>query len=226
MFFSVAVRTLGYEPAAPEAGPDPDLTGTEQKRSKGVRADVRSRDSCGGRSRRDGRSGRLSAPLADIAAAAEVPLGNVYYYFKTKDALVSAVIENYGCRYDAMIAELDAAGAAADRLKALVRALISRQDLLASFGCPVGSLSSELDKRDDGLRAEAAGVLAGLVDWAERQFGAMGREDARELAVALVAAYQGIAVLASALRDPGLISAEGSRLERWIDSLAPAPAGR
>jgi TetR/AcrR family transcriptional regulator, transcriptional repressor for nem operon len=33
--------------------------------------------------------------LADIAVAAEVPLGNVYYYFKTKDALVSAVIESY-----------------------------------------------------------------------------------------------------------------------------------
>jgi hypothetical protein len=29
-------------------------------------------------------------------------------------------------------------------------------------------------------------------------------------------------VLASALRDPGLISAEGDRLERWIDSLADA----
>jgi hypothetical protein len=48
----------------------------------------------------------------------------------------------------------------------------------------------------------------------------MGREDARELATALTAAYEGIAVLASALRDPGLISAETSRLSRWIDSLA------
>jgi hypothetical protein len=31
--------------------------------------------------------------LADIAAAADVPLGNVYNYFKTKDALVAAVID-------------------------------------------------------------------------------------------------------------------------------------
>ena len=31
--------------------------------------------------------------LADIAAAAGVPLGNVYYYFRTKDALVSAVLD-------------------------------------------------------------------------------------------------------------------------------------
>ena len=45
-------------------------------------------------------------------------------------------------------------------------------------------------------------------------------DDARELAVALIAAYEGIALLAATLRDPGLIGTEGGRLERWIDSLA------
>jgi TetR/AcrR family transcriptional repressor of nem operon len=33
-----------------------------------------------------------STTLADIAKAAEVPVGNVYYYFKTKDDLVEAAI--------------------------------------------------------------------------------------------------------------------------------------
>jgi hypothetical protein len=46
-----------------------------------------------------------------------------------------------------------------------------------------------------------------------------GRQDARELAVALIAAYEGIALLAATLRDPTLISAEGDRPTRWIDSL-------
>ena len=31
--------------------------------------------------------------LADIAKAADVPVGNVYYYFKTKDDVIAAVIE-------------------------------------------------------------------------------------------------------------------------------------
>ncbi len=162
------------------------------------------------------------ATLADIAAAAEVPLGNVYYYFRTKDALVSAVIERYGHTYEVMSAELDQHEQPADRLKALLRALTSRRERLASFGCPIGSLSTELDKRDDVLRTEAAGVLSSVIDWAEPQFQAMGRDDARELAVALIASYEGITVLASALRDPGLITAEGERLERWIDSLTPS----
>jgi hypothetical protein len=35
-------------------------------------------------------------PPASRAAAAEVPVGNVFYYFKTKDAIVSAVIAASG----------------------------------------------------------------------------------------------------------------------------------
>jgi AcrR family transcriptional regulator len=161
--------------------------------------------------------------LSDIAVAADVPLGNVYYYFKTKDALVAAVIESYRRSYHELSAELDQQEGPAGRLKALVRALTARREQLASYGCPVGSLSSELDKREDALRGEAGTILAELIDWAEVQFRAMGRDDARELAVALIAAYEGIALLAATLRDPGLISAEGGRLERWIDSLKERP---
>jgi TetR/AcrR family transcriptional regulator, transcriptional repressor for nem operon len=157
--------------------------------------------------------------LADIAAAADVPLGNVYYYFKTKDALVSAVIESYHDTYGEMSTELEQQEDPAARLKALVRGLMSRRDRLASYGCPIGSLSSELGKREDNLRSDTGTILAGLIDWAELQFRAMGRKDASELAVALIAAYEGIALLAATLRDPSLISAEGDRLNRWIDSL-------
>jgi TetR/AcrR family transcriptional regulator, transcriptional repressor for nem operon len=164
-------------------------------------------------------NGVEKATLADIAAAADVPLGNVYYYFKSKDALVSAVIESYRHSYGEMSAQLDQQQDPVSRLKALVGALTSRQDLLASYGCPIGSLNSELDKREDVLRSDAGTILSGLIDWAEEQFRAMGRPDARELAVALIAAYEGIALLAATLRDPSLISAEGDRLNRWIDSL-------
>jgi TetR/AcrR family transcriptional repressor of nem operon len=168
--------------------------------------------------------GAEKTTLAEIAAAAGVPLGNVYYYFKTKDALVSAVLDALGETYDVMSARLDQQATPAARLKALIGAWVGHRDELASFGCPVGSLSSELDKRDDALRAQAAAVMAKLIDWAEAQFRAMGRDDARELAVALVAAYQGIAVVANTLRDPALVSSEGARLERWVDALAAGAA--
>ena len=48
----------------------------------------------------------------------------------------------------------------------------------------------------------------------------MGRRDARDLAVALMASYQGIAPLTNTFRDPELMTRKARRIERWINSLA------
>ena len=48
----------------------------------------------------------------------------------------------------------------------------------------------------------------------------MGRRDARDLAVAMIASYQGIMLLTNTFREPELLSREARRLDRWIDSLA------
>jgi len=158
--------------------------------------------------------------LADIAAAARVPVGNVYYYFKTKDALVAAVLDGYLDTYGVISAELERQPTPQARLKALIGALTERREVLTAYGCPIGSLSSELDKRDGELQTRAATILSLLIDWSQEQFQALGRPDARELAVALISAYEGVTLLANTLRDPALISTEAQRLERWIDTLA------
>ncbi|MEC3918119.1 TetR/AcrR family transcriptional regulator [Nocardia sp. CDC160] len=160
--------------------------------------------------------------IADIARAAEVPVGNVYYYFKTKDQLVQAAIGAHARTAQEIIAALEQFDAPAERLKALVRGWVDQREQAAQFGCPSGSLATELDKRADGLDRELAEVMRGLLDWIDTQFAALGRNDSRELAVALLAAYQGISVLTNTFRDPALMEAEGARLERWIDSLVPA----
>jgi len=43
----------------------------------------------------------------DIAQAADVPVGNVYYYFKTKDELVQAVIDAHAQDIQTMLASFD-----------------------------------------------------------------------------------------------------------------------
>jgi AcrR family transcriptional regulator len=157
--------------------------------------------------------------LADIAAAAGIPLGNVYYYFKTKNDLVQAVVEAHLGEARAMLAEVEAAhdGPRA-RLKALFGALADQSELIASYGCPQGSLCMELDKLPDGP-GRAAELLRVPLDWAERQFSALGRPDARDLAVEVIARYQGTALLASTLRDPGLLARESARVAAWLDTI-------
>jgi AcrR family transcriptional regulator len=160
--------------------------------------------------------------LADIAQAADVPVGNVYYYFKTKDDLVQAAIGAHAQSLHATIAALDQLPTPEDRLKALVRGWVGQSELAARFGCPFGTLCSELGKRADGLDRDAAKVMKLLIDWAEQQFRSMGCLDSADLAITLVAAYQGISVLTSTFRNPALMQSEGRRLEGWIDSLAKA----
>jgi AcrR family transcriptional regulator len=160
--------------------------------------------------------------LADIALAADVPVGNVYYYFKTKDQLVEAAINAHGDDLRAMLSALDQLRTPQARLKGLISALVEQRELAARYGCPFGTLACELDKRPNGLDRTAADVLGILADWAEQQFGSMGQADARDLAIALIASYQGISLLTNTFRDPELMVREGRRLERWIDSLASA----
>jgi AcrR family transcriptional regulator len=159
--------------------------------------------------------------LADIANVSNVPIGNIYYYFKTKDELIAAVIAAHSEVVTGALRELEQRHRTPrSRLKAFVRMLGEQRELTAQSGCPQGSLCSELDKREDPAARSCAVLLRLPIDWAERQFRALGRRDAAELAVALIASYQGIALLTNTLRDPELMGRECRRLERWIDSLS------
>jgi AcrR family transcriptional regulator len=165
------------------------------------------------------RQGVQSTSLTQVAEAADVPPGNVYYYFKSKDDLVRAVIDLRCEQVRGLVDSLQGRRTPAARLKALAHRWVDMRDLVARYGCPFGTLSSELDRRDDGLDTAAAVPLRLLTDWAEDQFRQLGRRDARELAVSFMSGVQGGALLANAFRDPALMTAQVKHLERWIDSL-------
>jgi TetR/AcrR family transcriptional regulator, transcriptional repressor for nem operon len=158
--------------------------------------------------------------IADIAAAADVPVGNVYYYFKTKDELIEAAIDAHADHIQTVLAEFERHRTPRARLKALPLSWPEVADQVARYGCQHGTLCQELAKRDDGLDRRAAKLLSLTVDWAEEQFRLMGRRDARDLAVGLVAAIQGTALLTSSFRDPEVMTRQAHRLARWIDELA------
>src|SRR5690348_11303480 len=108
--------------------------------------------------------------LAEVAEAADVPAGNVYYYFKTKDELIEAAIARHAAEIHARLDGLEAHGTPRARLKAFVRMLGDQAEATARCGCPHGTLASELDKRNDGLSRACVDMLRPGVDWVERQF--------------------------------------------------------
>jgi AcrR family transcriptional regulator len=158
--------------------------------------------------------------LADIAAAADVPVGNVYYYFKTKDELIEAVIDAHADHIQTVLAEFERHRTPRARLRAMAMSWPEMAEQVARYGCPHGTLCQELAKREDGLGRQAAKLMALAIDWAEEQFRLMGKRDARDLAVGLVAAIQGTALLTSSFRDPEIMTRQAHRLARWIDELA------
>jgi TetR/AcrR family transcriptional regulator, transcriptional repressor for nem operon len=160
-----------------------------------------------------------STTLAEVAERADVPVGNVYYYFKTKDELVGAVLADYLEQAATLVASLDRGRTPRARLKALVRNWNDMREAVVDHGCPMGTLCAELDKIESGLDREAAKVLATIIDWAEDQIRQLGHKDARDLAVALFAGVQGASLLASTFRDPDILARQTRHLERWIDSL-------
>lgn len=179
------------------------------------------------------RHGFSETSLADIAAEAAVPLGNVYYYFRTKEALGSALVERRAAQYAAMQSQWDALDDPRRRLHAFVAMTVANQDGLARSGCPIGSLCTELAKEGGPVADQAGAIFAELLGWLTEQFralhaaagqpGATGPDPAAD-ALHLLSATEGVSVLAHSLGAAELVSREGARLTAWIDRLAGVPA--
>lgn len=158
--------------------------------------------------------------LAEIAEAADVPPGGVYYYFRTKAAVGEAIIAQRIQEFQQLRAHWEQATTPKERLKAFVRSTADNRKSLVRAGCPVGSLCSELGKEDTPLAKHAARPLRDLLNWIEVQFAALGRDhEEAGLALHLLAALQGVSLLANCFRDPSVVIKEAERLNAWIDSL-------
>jgi AcrR family transcriptional regulator len=166
------------------------------------------------------RHGFGKTALADIAKEARIPLGNVYYYFKTKDQIGGAIIDLRVSRFRKLLRELDQAGSPKERLCAFVQIKIKNRQELARHGCPVGTLCSELHKDGGAVARKSTLLFTEALAWMEAQFRALGQgADSRGLAIHLLSATQGISVLAHTFRDPSLIETEAARLKEWIRGL-------
>jgi TetR/AcrR family transcriptional regulator, transcriptional repressor for nem operon len=165
--------------------------------------------------------GVTGTTLADIAQQAEVPLGNVYYHFRTKEALLEAVIQLHLQELQTLFAQLDRDPDPRQRLLGLLAAEHQGEHSLARYGCPYGSLSQELNKEDGQLATAAALLLQAYLDWTATQFHLLGKheEEAKDFALDLISSLQGTLLLTNSFRSPELLERKLRRLETWLCSL-------
>lgn len=170
------------------------------------------------------RQGFDHTSFADIAADVKISRGNFYYHFKTKDAILAAVIER---RLEATAVLLavweQESGSPAERIRSFVNILVSNRTAIMAHGCPVGTLCSELAKLEHVARDDAARLFSLFRDWLAQQFIALGRPaDAEALALHLLMRSQGVATLATAFRDEGFIRREVAEMNAWLDAQCPS----
>lgn len=163
--------------------------------------------------------------FADIAAAVGISRGNFYHHFKAKDEILDAVISRRLDVRRAMLADWEAQGESPrERILAFVHLLIANREPIMAFGCPVGTLCSELTKRDHAAKPRAAEIFGLFRDWLTAQFEALGHADRAEaLALHVLAWSQGVSVLASAFHDESFIRHEVAGIERWLEALPESP---
>ncbi|MBI3517273.1 MAG: TetR/AcrR family transcriptional regulator [Proteobacteria bacterium] len=164
------------------------------------------------------RRGYAHTSFSDIADVVRISRGNFYYHFKTKDEILDAVIAARATSTEAMLARWEADSAdPADRIRSFIHILIANRADISRYGCPVGTLATELAKLDHGAQAEANRLFTQFRTWLRRQFEQLGcGPEADALALHLLARSQGIATLATAGHDETFIRREVALLRDWL----------
>ena len=166
--------------------------------------------------------GYEATSFTDIVKASGLFRGNIYHYFKTKDEILEAVIQQRqtdirtGLTYwDAQYADPKA------RLNAFV-SMVARSTELAEYGCPIGSLNIELGKERRELQQEARVLFDLFRNWLAQQFVALGYGDQAEaeaMSLHLLGRAQGIAVIAQVYHDADVLKRETQWLAEWVREL-------
>jgi AcrR family transcriptional regulator len=161
--------------------------------------------------------GTAATTIAQIAHAANVPLGNVYYHFRSKDEMIEAVV---AARREEIRDELELASCEADpleRLRSLIHDSKQNRELLTAHGCPYASLAQGLREIQNQQADNAGSLLRLYLEFAETQFRALRQPKARALAAEFLARLYGAYTLANAMDDTAFLDEQLLSIERWLE---------
>jgi len=168
------------------------------------------------------RKGYERTSIAEIAKEAAVPPGNVYYYFKTKEELVDAMIARRNAFISAWLSDIDKDGDPELKLTRFVDEFEKTSKSRAEHGCPVGGLCHDANRIGGTFADQAGAAFRTLLEWLARQFVELGddQERAKANALHLFSVLEGATLFAHTFREPGIVEAESARLKAWLVSLA------
>ena len=161
--------------------------------------------------------------FSDISDKTGIPRGNFYYYFKTKEDILSAVIESRVRSFKDML-EQSSKNTSDPRERLLMLASMPelQEEQLLQYGCPIGTLSSELAKDQDQeiSKIKMTAVFDLLRNWSIEQFNALGLENkANQYAMDLLSRLQGVSMLANIYQDREYLHRATNDMRSWINQI-------
>lgn len=166
-------------------------------------------------------AGVARTSLAQVAERANVPPGNVFYYFRTKDDLVRAVAAEWRRLLALHLEPLDAFDDPWGRLDAFLDQGAALAAMYAAQGCPLAGLARDLRQEGPSFADEAPAIYAIQSEWIARQFAEIGfdADKAARLTQSFMARYHGAIHLTYAYENPAKLTDEVVQLRRWLRRL-------
>lgn len=169
------------------------------------------------------RQGYNLTTFSDIVAASNIPRGNIYYYFQSKEEILSAAIDNRKMRISQMLQDWQhQQSSPIERINRFLHILVSSNKAISRWGCPMGSLNTELGKSQKNLQKAARSMFLLFETWLTEQFIDMGynKRKANELALRILARGQGISLIAHVYHNKEILEQEKQDIEDWVRHLS------
>ncbi len=165
--------------------------------------------------------GFVATSLADIAKDADIPIGNVYYYFKTKEELAISALLRHREQCIARCLELNET--IDDPRLRLIKSIDYYEENVEEFvryGCPVVKITMDSDMRDGAISKATEEVFTCQAKWLEAQFLELGYgEQAIDHAHSLLSSIHGATIIAKSLQDSQILLKELKRIVRLIENM-------
>lgn len=159
--------------------------------------------------------------IADVANAVGITKGNLNYHFKSKEELLEAIVQFRIVEITEMLKQWDEKFPDAKvRLKRFVKMLLNEEKDIVRYGCPMGSLNTELGKFQLSLRDSSREMFDLFQHWLEKVFKQLdGSKKSKERSQHLLSMAQGAALMSYIYSDKKILKNECKSIDEWIDSV-------
>jgi AcrR family transcriptional regulator len=159
--------------------------------------------------------------FSDIAKVVDISRGNFYHHFKTKDEILTAVIElrKERTKNALEIWEQDIQEPL-ERIKQFFSFFTTNRTKIRMYGCPLGTLCNEMAKLQHEAKIGAVEIYALFRTWISQQFESLGctPNQADHLSLHIISQSQGIANIFTAFQDDAFVEREIARVYAWLDA--------